>query len=140
MILGAAAEILEAARTDGANEFQIFWRIILPMVSLPISVLAVTLIVNVVKLAAETVRTIENMTWLGEASIAATVESVLLPLRPDPDVEREQPPFGLGTGDLANTVYDRERRLVLQQARSRDGSSAFCCSRDCRHRHGSLTL
>ena len=29
---------------------QIFWRIILPMVSLPISVLAVTLVVNVVKL------------------------------------------------------------------------------------------
>ncbi len=47
---GISPEILEAARTDGANEFQIFWRIILPMVSLPISVLAVTLIVNVVKL------------------------------------------------------------------------------------------
>jgi alpha-glucoside transport system permease protein len=47
---GISAEILEAARTDGANEFQIFWRIILPMVSLPISVLAVTLVVNVVKL------------------------------------------------------------------------------------------
>lgn len=47
---GIPAEILEAARTDGANELQIFWRIILPMVSLPISVLAVTLMVNVVKL------------------------------------------------------------------------------------------
>ena len=42
--------MLEAARTDGANERQIFFRIILPMVSLPISVLAVTLIVNVIKL------------------------------------------------------------------------------------------
>ncbi|HEU4572071.1 MAG TPA: sugar ABC transporter permease, partial [Candidatus Limnocylindrales bacterium] len=47
---GIPAEILEAARTDGANEFQIFTRIIVPMVSLPISVLAVTLIVNVIKL------------------------------------------------------------------------------------------
>lgn len=47
---GIPAEILEAARTDGANERQIFFRIILPMVSLPMSVLAVTLIVNVVKL------------------------------------------------------------------------------------------
>jgi alpha-glucoside transport system permease protein len=47
---GISPEILEAARTDGANEFQIFWRVILPMVSLPVSVLAVTLIVNVVKL------------------------------------------------------------------------------------------
>jgi alpha-glucoside transport system permease protein len=47
---GIPSEILEAARTDGANEFQIFYRIIVPMVSLPISVLAVTLIVNVIKL------------------------------------------------------------------------------------------
>jgi len=55
VILSAAiksipSEILEAARTDGATEFAIFRRIIVPMVSLPMSVLAVTLIVNVVKL------------------------------------------------------------------------------------------
>jgi len=55
VILSAAlksipTEVLEAARTDGANERQIFFRIILPMVSLPISVLAVTLLVNVIKL------------------------------------------------------------------------------------------
>jgi alpha-glucoside transport system permease protein len=47
---GIPTEVLEAARTDGANEFQIFYRIIVPMVSLPISVLAVTLTVNVIKL------------------------------------------------------------------------------------------
>jgi len=47
---GIPTEILEAARTDGANDFQIFYRIIVPMVSLPISVLAVTLMVNVIKL------------------------------------------------------------------------------------------
>jgi alpha-glucoside transport system permease protein len=47
---GIPTEVLEAARTDGANEFQIFRRIIVPMVSLPISVLAVTLTVNVIKL------------------------------------------------------------------------------------------
>ena len=47
---GIPTEILEAARTDGANELQIFYRIIVPMVSLPISVLAVTLTVNVIKL------------------------------------------------------------------------------------------
>jgi alpha-glucoside transport system permease protein len=55
VILSAAikaipTEIMEAARTDGANERQIFTRIIVPMVSLPMSVLAVTLIVNVIKL------------------------------------------------------------------------------------------
>jgi alpha-glucoside transport system permease protein len=55
VILSAAlksipAEILEAARVEGANEFQVFLRIMVPMVSLPMSVLAVTLIVNVIKL------------------------------------------------------------------------------------------
>ena len=47
---GISTEILEAARVDGAKEGQIFWRIIIPMLSLPISVVAVTLIINVVKL------------------------------------------------------------------------------------------
>ncbi len=55
VILGAAlksipSEMIEASRVDGATERQIFFRIIIPMVSLPISVLAVTLLVNVVKL------------------------------------------------------------------------------------------
>lgn len=55
VILSAAiksipGEIMEAARTDGASELQIFRRIIVPLVSLPLSVLAVTLIVNVIKL------------------------------------------------------------------------------------------
>jgi alpha-glucoside transport system permease protein len=49
-IKGISSEVLEAARVDGAGETQIFWRIIVPMVSLPISVVAVTLIVNVIKL------------------------------------------------------------------------------------------
>ncbi len=47
---GISTEILEAARVDGARESQIFWRIIVPMLSLPISVVAVTLIINVIKL------------------------------------------------------------------------------------------
>ncbi|MBA2720354.1 MAG: sugar ABC transporter permease [Chloroflexi bacterium] len=55
VILSAAlksipSEILEAARVDGAKEREVFFRIIIPMVSLPISVLAVTLLVNVIKL------------------------------------------------------------------------------------------
>ena len=49
-IKGISSEVLEAARVDGATESQIFWRIIVPMVSLPISVVAVTLVVNVIKL------------------------------------------------------------------------------------------
>ncbi len=49
-IKGISMEVLEAARVDGATETQIFWRVIVPMVSLPISVVAVTLVVNVIKL------------------------------------------------------------------------------------------
>ena len=55
VILSAAvksipAEVIESARVEGANERQIFFRMILPLVSLPVSVLAVTLVVNVIKL------------------------------------------------------------------------------------------
>jgi alpha-glucoside transport system permease protein len=49
-IKGIPAEILEAARVDGAGEFQIFRRIMLPMLSLPISIVTVWLFVNVIKL------------------------------------------------------------------------------------------
>jgi alpha-glucoside transport system permease protein len=49
-IKGISSEVLEAARVDGASETQIFRRVIVPMVSLPISVVAVTLVVNVIKL------------------------------------------------------------------------------------------
>lgn len=47
---GISTEVLEAARVDGASERSIFFKIIIPMVSLPISVVAVTLVVNVIKL------------------------------------------------------------------------------------------
>ncbi len=55
VILSAAlkaipAEVVEAARVEGASETQIFFRILVPLVSLQVSVLAVTLIVNVIKL------------------------------------------------------------------------------------------
>jgi alpha-glucoside transport system permease protein len=43
------AEIMEAARVDGATERQIFRRITLPMVSLPVAVVAVTLVIAVIK-------------------------------------------------------------------------------------------
>jgi alpha-glucoside transport system permease protein len=47
---GISEEILEAARTDGANEWDIFRRIQLPLLSLPLSVVAVWLVIGVIKL------------------------------------------------------------------------------------------
>jgi alpha-glucoside transport system permease protein len=46
---GIPADILEAARVDGANEWGIFRRITFPMLSLPISVVTVTLVIWVLK-------------------------------------------------------------------------------------------
>jgi alpha-glucoside transport system permease protein len=48
-IKGIPAEIMEAARVDGAGEWNIFRRIMIPMLSLPISVVTIWLFVNVIK-------------------------------------------------------------------------------------------
>jgi alpha-glucoside transport system permease protein len=47
---GISSEVIEAARIDGANEFQIFRRIILPLVSPTIAVVATTLIIQSLKI------------------------------------------------------------------------------------------
>jgi alpha-glucoside transport system permease protein len=48
-IKGIPTEILEAARADGAGEWAIFWRIMIPMLSLPISIVTIWLFINVIK-------------------------------------------------------------------------------------------
>ncbi len=48
-IKGIPAEVLEAARVDGAGEWNIFRRIMLPMLSLPLSVVTIWLFINVIK-------------------------------------------------------------------------------------------
>jgi alpha-glucoside transport system permease protein len=55
VILSAAlksipAEILEAARVDGANELAIFFRVTVPMISPTIVVVATTMVINVLKI------------------------------------------------------------------------------------------
>jgi alpha-glucoside transport system permease protein len=47
---GIPEEIIEAARTDGANEWHIFRRIQFPLLSLPMAVVTVWLTINVIKL------------------------------------------------------------------------------------------
>ena len=49
-IKGIPTEVLEAARVDGAGEWAIFRRVMLPMLSLPISIVTVWLFINVIKL------------------------------------------------------------------------------------------
>ena len=43
-------ELLEAARIDGANEFQIFFKIMLPIISPTVVVVITTMVINVLKL------------------------------------------------------------------------------------------
>jgi alpha-glucoside transport system permease protein len=47
---GISSEVIEAARVDGANEFQIFRRIILPLVSPTIALVATTLVIQALKI------------------------------------------------------------------------------------------
>ncbi len=46
---GIPDSLLEAARIDGANEWTIFWRIIIPTMSSTIVVVATTMVINVLK-------------------------------------------------------------------------------------------
>lgn len=46
---GISTEVIEAARVDGASEWQIFWRIILPILSPTIAVVATTLVIQALK-------------------------------------------------------------------------------------------
>lgn len=47
---GIPRELLEAARVDGANEWQVFSKIIIPSMSSTIAVVATTMIINVLKI------------------------------------------------------------------------------------------
>jgi hypothetical protein len=64
------------------------------------------------KLAAETQRTINQVRWLKEAPVAVTTESAIIQYRPEPDVDAERPPFGLGSGQ--EEVYARGRQVVAE--------------------------
>ncbi len=48
-VKGIPGDVLEAARMDGANELQIFWRVTIPMIRSTITVVATTVVVLVLK-------------------------------------------------------------------------------------------
>jgi hypothetical protein len=64
-------------------------------------------------LAAEALRVIGRMEWMKSLSTAATVETVPLRIRADPDVQAERPAFGLGSGP--EDRYAEERKAVAAQ-------------------------
>lgn len=46
---GISTEVLEASRVDGANEWQVFWRIIFPMLGSTVAVVTTTMIITALK-------------------------------------------------------------------------------------------
>src|SRR5262245_60623995 len=66
-------------------------------------------------LAAEAIRTIDRAAWIKEAPVAATIETAMLPIRPEPDPDTERPPFGLGSGPDVDKVYAEERKRVASE-------------------------
>lgn len=44
------AEVLEAARVDGATEWQVFWQIMLPMIMPTVLVVTTTMVINILKI------------------------------------------------------------------------------------------
>jgi alpha-glucoside transport system permease protein len=49
-IKGLPEEVLEAGRVDGANEWNMFWRIILPMIWPIVVVVTITMMINILKI------------------------------------------------------------------------------------------
>jgi alpha-glucoside transport system permease protein len=49
-VKGLPSEVLEAARVDGASEWQVFWSIMLPMILPTIIVVTTTLVINILKI------------------------------------------------------------------------------------------
>jgi neutral ceramidase len=70
------------------------------------------------KLAGETIRTINRSSWLKEAVVVAAVEQVQVSIRPEPDAVRERPAFGLGSDSTKDgkidSTYAQERKRVAE--------------------------
>jgi alpha-glucoside transport system permease protein len=47
---GIPDEIIEAAKMDGANRFTLFWRVMIPMIAPTITVVTITMIINILKI------------------------------------------------------------------------------------------
>jgi alpha-glucoside transport system permease protein len=47
---GVSVEVLEAARVDGANEWIVFWKIMVPLIMPTITVVITTMVINVLKI------------------------------------------------------------------------------------------
>jgi neutral ceramidase len=70
-------------------------------------------------LAAETVQTIERMTWRTDAVVGAVQKFVDIPIRDASEAGCQTPALGLGSGSIVEKIYARERELVAQERAKR---------------------
>ncbi|HZU37319.1 MAG TPA: hypothetical protein VFA18_15455, partial [Gemmataceae bacterium] len=70
------------------------------------------------KLAAETIRTIDRLTWWHAFPVAVATQTAVISIRPEPDVDRERPAFGLGSGSSIEAVYEAGRKQVAELRRT----------------------
>jgi hypothetical protein len=66
-------------------------------------------------LAAETVQTVERLSWRKDAAVRAVQTFVNIPIRDDHEAGREPPALGLGSGSIVDKIYARERELLAQE-------------------------
>jgi ABC-type sugar transport system permease subunit len=96
-IKGVPTELQEAARVDGANEVQVFWKVVLPQIAPTILVVVTTLTITVLKifdlvkattggaagtdvLANRMYDSLRNGNFTGAASFATTILVLVLPV------------------------------------------------------------
>jgi neutral ceramidase len=66
-------------------------------------------------LAAETVQTVERMSFRKDADVQAAQTFVNIPIRDASEDGRETPALGLGSGSTVDKIYASERELVAQE-------------------------
>ncbi len=70
-------------------------------------------------LGAEVVQAVGRMEWQKEAELKAVRTTVPIPIRDEAEVARQTPKLGLGSGSVAEEVYDRERELLARERQER---------------------
>jgi neutral ceramidase len=70
-------------------------------------------------LAAETVQTVERMSWQKDPLVQAAQTFVNIPIRDSGEAQRDIPSLGLGSGSVVDKIYARERELVAQERAKR---------------------
>jgi neutral ceramidase len=66
-------------------------------------------------LAAETVQTVERMSWQKDPLVQAAQTFVNIPIRDSGEAGRDTPSLGLGSGSVVDKIYARERELVAEE-------------------------